>query len=338
VEGMMEMYFYYLLLFAVIMIFILLKNKVYPPIKLQVKGCKRNTYSSKNISRNKSTFPSFLMKGSVTLEATIVMPVFIFCIFSLYSFFYIINYQNIMQVSVNNTAKSIGKYAYVLERIENLEQKNGNINVENFDKDILISGINTVYVWKKVINDEVKKYTSVTNVQGGTKGINVLNSKLGVENGENDIIVSYKVGIDILGIKRVNYRLVNRCFFREWIGESIIDITDKIQQKVVYITSSGKVYHLYSNCTHINLSVSKVTFKDIGNMRNSNGGKYYNCDRCVKKTIDNEEIVYIASNGTSYHIDTNCSGIKRDVKEVDISNVGDKKLCSRCSQKYERGK
>ena len=334
------MYFYYLHLIAVVSFFVLLKKTKRinnPQTKLQVKGCKRYTYSSRNISRDKSTFPLSLNNGSITLEATMVLSIFILSVLSIYYFFNIINYQNIMQMSINNVGKSIGRYAYVLEKGESYGDKTLKDNNEiDVDKDIIANGITTTYAWNKIISGEVEKYTSVTNVPGGKKGISILNSNLSTDTGENDLVVNYKIGINILGIKNIKYKLVNRCFFRAWIGESIVDISDKIEQQTVYITSSGKVYHLYKNCSHIKLSVSAVIFKDIGDLRNINGGKYYKCDKCVHKSIGSNETVYITDSGTAYHLDSKCSGIKRNISEADISDVKDRKLCSRCRQEYEK--
>lgn len=330
------MYFYFLHLIAVVSIFVLLKKIYNPRTKLQVKGCKRYTYSSIKISRDKSTFPLSLNNGSITIEATMVSSIFILLILSVYYFFNIINYQNIMQMSINNTAKSIQRYAYVLERGEDYGYKT---LVENYkidiDKDIINNGVGMVYAWNKVTGGEVEKYTSLTNVFMGKKGINILNSDFNMDSGENDLVINYKIGINVLGIKTLYYNLVNRCYFRSWIGESIIDISDSIEQKIVYITSSGKVYHLYKNCSHIKLSVSSIMYKNIADLRNSNGGKYYKCEKCVHKSIGGNEVVYITDSGTAYHLNSTCSGIKRSINETDISKVGNMKLCSRCRQEYE---
>lgn len=336
----MEMYFYCLQIIIAIAVIALLRYKIInPQIKLQVKGCKRDTYSSENTGRDKSTFPLPLFKGSVTVEAAIVLPLFIVCIITIYSFFYIFNYQNVLQMSVHNTAKSIGRYSYVLERADSLDKKNlGIIDEIDVDKNILTSGANTLYAWNKIMNEEVKKYTLLSNVLGGIKGVHIVSSNLNKETGEHDILVSYKMGIYICGIKTVSYRFMNRCYFRAWIGESIRDITDEIQQKTVFITNNGTVYHLYKDCSHIKLSISAVKMKHISDMRNKNGAKYYPCEKCVKGKINDSEKVYIADSGTAYHRDSRCSGIKRDITETDISNVGDRKLCSRCKQEYEKGK
>lgn len=336
-KGVMEMYFYYLSTIIILSVIVVLLNKIFPLIiKLQVIGCKANTFSSKNIGKNKSTFPLSLMKGSITLEATVVLPIFITFILSIYSFFYIYNYQNIVQMSVYNTAKSIGRYSYIMERAEDMGKEYiDSIQKLNVDKEILTSGVNMVYVWNKVMNDEVKKYTVSSNIMGGKNGISVLDSDIDTETGENDIVVSYKMGIDIPDIKKIRYKLINRCYFRAWVGESIVDIQDKIKQKTVYITPHGKVYHIYFDCSHIELSISAIPFKSVNDLRNKNGGKYYRCDRCVKKTNE-DDIVYITDTGTSYHINSKCSGIKRDILEIEISNVGNRKLCSRCKEKYEK--
>lgn len=334
----MEMYFYFLHLIAVVSFFVLLKKINNPRTKLQVKGCKRYIYSSINLSRDKSTFPLSLNNGSITIEATIILSILLLFLLSLYYFFIIINYQNIMQMSINNAAKSIERYAYVLERGEDYGYKTLTENSKiDIDKDILNNGVGMVYAWNKVVSGEVEKYTSVTNVFKGKSGINILNSNFDMDSGKNDLVINYKIGIDLLGIKKINFKLVNRCYFRSWIGESIIDISDSIEQKIVYIAPNGKVYHLYKNCSHIKLSVSSIMYKYIEDMRNSNGGKYYKCDKCVHKNIESGEVVYITETGSAYHLNSKCSGIKRSINETDISKVGNMKLCSRCRQEYESG-
>ena len=114
--------------------------------------------------------------------------------------------------------------------------------------------------------------------------------------------------------------MANRCYFRSWIGESICENAAEGLQKV-YITKSGKVYHLYRDCTHIELSVHNVKFGELNELRNSYGGIYKKCERCVKKLPSENYIVYITDNGDSYHCNEKCSSIVRDVIEISINSV-----------------
>ena len=332
------MCFYILLnIFILVFITIYVKNKkiksIYSQINtLQVQDCITNTYSPmKCMDKNKSTFPSFSCNGSLTLETALVLPIFIFAIISFSYFFIILNYQNIMQTSLINTAKSIGRYSYTLSRINEFNEE----DIENkvtLDNEILLTGINTGYAWKKILTDEVKNYTKNSKVIGGTSGIVISSSSIGKsKDGINDLKVYYRMQINILGSINKRVGLGNRCYFRNWIGESIVDNT-KQHTKTVYITKTGNVYHLTNTCTYIDLSVSKTTYGNIGDLRNSSGGKYNKCERCVKKALGSKAVIYITASGNAYHCNGKCSTITRDVIAIDISEIGDRTLCSRCQK------
>lgn len=319
-----------------------LKDIIYkentPPLNtLQIQGC---GYNNKNIeiNSNESTFLSTSVKcskmpGSMTLEAAMVMPIFIYAVLVFTNFFIMINYQNIMQSSVNNAAKAVGRYMYLEKRAgELLDNKNKFENME-FDKEILINGINTGYVWNKILTDEVKKYTENINVVRGIAGISIRESDINNNpDGINDIKVYYKIEVWKLGKSRGRLGMANRCYFRSWIGESICeDISDDTRK--VFITKSGKVYHLYRDCTHIELSVHNVKYGEISKLRNEYGSRYTKCERCVKKSLADDYIVYITDSGASYHCNEKCSAIVRDVIEINIDSVGNRDVCNRCKKR-----
>lgn len=67
-----------------------------------------------------------------------------------------LNYQNIMQNNVNNAAKAVGRYMYLEDRAGELIDNKKKFETIKYDKDKLINGINTGYVWNKILTDEVK--------------------------------------------------------------------------------------------------------------------------------------------------------------------------------------
>lgn len=306
---------------------------------LQIHFCLHNYNSPKNrkIFRNKSTFLSSSASGSVTLEAAIVLPTFLLAVVSLYGFFTLFNYQNILQNSVNNTAKSIARYSYVMDRIGEIEESKELIENLNMDNDILTNGINTGYAWNKILTKEVKGYTEKSNILGGVSGLNIVSSKVGDESGYNKINIVYQMSFNILGIKKYNIRLSNYCYFRAWIGESIAEKADK-NNKIVYITKTGKVYHLSQYCTYIEINLRKVRYGDIYLERNIKGNKYKKCNKCISRNLGEDEYVYVTMKGLKYHISKNCQSIMRDAIPIDISKIGSRELCSRCKKNHNEGK
>ena len=268
--------------------------------------------------------------GSMTLETAIVLPIFLMSVLAFFNFFVIINYQNIMQHSMNNTAQEIGRYAYTVNHISDSELKKLS---EDIDNELVLSGITLGYAWNKILSDEVKIYTDKANVYNGVNGISLLNSEINNDGkGINDLKADYVINTNFLG-KKINFILENRCYFRLWIGESIVKTDSENENgKTVYITRTGTVYHLKDTCSYIKIVTSKVKYKEIEKLRNVNGSKYRPCLACVRTEMNNEDIVYVTSDGKRYHSNEKCSRIKREVTAIDISQVGTRTVCTKCNK------
>ncbi len=103
------------------------------------------------------------------------------------------------------------------------------------------------------------------------------------------------------------------------------------QDIYVYVTENGVVYHRDPGCTHLLLSVRQVAYADLGSCRNQDGGRYTACEKCARGEHD-PAVVIIAREGDRYHLDPNCSGLKRTVERIRLSEAGGRRPCSRCSR------
>lgn len=103
---------------------------------------------------------------------------------------------------------------------------------------------------------------------------------------------------------------------------------DDIDDRYVYITTGTEVYHKNRDCSHLKLSIRKIAYTDLKTERNDSGQKYKKCDYCKPKESDKN--VYITSDGDKYHSNLSCSGLKRTVKRVRLSEVMERRPCSRC--------
>lgn len=97
----------------------------------------------------------------------------------------------------------------------------------------------------------------------------------------------------------------------------------------VYVTETGLVYHKDYHCSHLDLSIRMTHLELIEGLRNENGGKYYPCEHCVKGNGGN---IYITNSGDRYHSSLSCSGLKRTIYAIPISEAAGKGACSRCGQ------
>lgn len=165
------------------------------------------------------------------------------------------------------------------------------------------------------------------HIYGGRAGISLQNSRFVGD--EVQLYANYCIRFPIRLLFPWDLSVSQKALCRKWTGWNGTG-TDGSGDTWVYITETGQVYHTTGNCTHLVLSVQSVERERLGAMRNAAGGKYQKCLLCS----DVENIwgrVYVTNQGDRYHSDLNCSGIKRTVFMVRLSEVGTRSLCSRCS-------
>lgn len=97
-------------------------------------------------------------------------------------------------------------------------------------------------------------------------------------------------------------------------------------EKIVYVTDTGVVYHEDYHCNYLELSVRSVSGESLAGLRNESGEKYRACLICGSSG----ESYYITSYGNRYHSNVSCVGLKRNIYAVPISEVKGKGACSKC--------
>ena len=141
--------------------------------------------------------------------------------------------------------------------------------------------------------------------------------------------VSYfvKPYISIPGVKGIY--LTNAFYSKAYTGYEAT--RNNANEKTVFITQNSEVYHTCLDCTALKTVINKADSKTIDEMRNRNGGKYYQCSKCSKKGTKGE--VYYTPFGSRYHSDINCQELKITVYEVSIHEAKERRLCKFCKNK-----
>ena len=153
------------------------------------------------------------------------------------------------------------------------------------------------------------------------------------ENDEIDLIAGFRVKTPFSIFSLGSYQFRQRVHTRAFTG---VERREKENEKdcVVYLTETGTVYHRSLDCSYLKLTISKVLYRDLANLRNSSGGKYKMCERCCHGiTPQDGEEVYITIYGDRYHKSHTCSGLKRTIREIMLSQVGNRAPCSKCGGK-----
>lgn len=117
--------------------------------------------------------------------------------------------------------------------------------------------------------------------------------------------------------------------YRKWTGyDPGMDTTAEAEQdEYVYVAEYGTVYHRNRECSHLNITMQIIAAEDIDKCRNNSMEKYYPCEKCGGNGTG---ILFITPDGNRYHSSAKCSGLKRKIKTVKLSEVQGMEACSLC--------
>jgi len=291
-----------------------------------------------NMPNNKRMY----LSASSTVEASIVIPLFIYAIMTVTYLIQIVSLQVKVQQALYNESRKMAKYIYAYEIMKDqstsdsqkkdLVKADGNSEKDEGYESILENGIGIGVAQTLFISELGMEYIKNTHVIGGMAGFNMLNSKIMSGNNIINIVVSYTVRnpFDIFGIGIMTF--TQSASTNAWLGDTYN--TDKSKgtsntdETIVYITPSGSVYHTNKNCSYLILSIHEIPSNQIDSQRNESGGKYYACEKCGEKGTEGD--FYITDYGDRFHTSINCSALMRNIMTVQLSTVLDRKQCSKC--------
>lgn len=261
------------------------------------------------------------LRGALTVEAALVLPVFLFCIIAA------LQYCNVMETSVKiagslcDTGKNMAVAAYLKEYPEDTEKAPG----------ILASALSTAWAQHQVMKD--------AGDTSGIKNANMALSSILQEDEMIDLVITYQIRSPLQMVKLSGNFFLQRASVRAWTGRKISGKKDDgegddSRQDIVYVTATGSVYHDDPDCTHLKLSIREVDSEDLKTLRNNGGGKYHACEKCGGEL--NGGSVYITSEGNRYHTSLSCSGLKRTVREISREEAEHMRACSKCGKTHEK--
>lgn len=302
-----------------------------------------------------------IIKGSLTIECALIFPVFLYAVIGILSFFQIYLLHDMLQQAITVEGLGLAKYGYVHQYITGYEEekntgqgdmpekvdeneKNGNeTNGNETDdtlKDILLTkSINAAFIHGRLGDYVDEDYINRSIIKGGMSGISAYLSDFMGEEDRIDIILTYYVEPPAVLLPVKKFFIMQRVTLRGWSGYSPPGPEEGTEDEkygdtaYVYVAESGNVYHLWEDCTYLKLSIKQVPWESVSGRRNLSGGKYYPCELCGDRgTLGT---VYITDTGDRYHTDINCSGLKRTVTRIPLSEAGDRLLCKRCGKRQE---
>ena len=164
--------------------------------------------------------------------------------------------------------------------------------------------------------------------------ISLLQSHICEDGDEMDFVADYRMELPFRLLTKSSCSFRARVHTRAFTG--VMERgkqSEETGEQDVYITETGRVYHISLSCTYLKLSISQMKFSDIGQLRNEGGGKYKPCEKCCKENEPpGKADVWITNFGDRYHISRSCSGLKRTIKKIKRSEAGSRTPCSKCGQ------
>lgn len=267
--------------------------------------------------------------GSLTLEAAIAFPVFIFAVINLLSTLEVIRASCDIESCLHKIGKEVALYAVAEDMV------NDYVGLNGITSEVCATMLADGYSASRMSQDYSSDYGhSVEVIPSGITPVNFALSKAVVDESIVDISILYQVEplCNIFNIR--GYLLSNRCYMHMWTGydgKGVSGIGSSDQ--IVFVTENGTVYHLTTSCSYLDLSISGVAVSNLDEQRNMNGGIYTACDICNPSVTDSStSLLFVTDYGDKYHNSLSCSGLKRTINEMSKTEAEEKGLgaCSKC--------
>lgn len=258
-------------------------------------------------------------KASMTVEACFVLPFFLFAFLNIISIVEIYRLQGNMSAAMHDTAKQMAVYGYEYRQIGG-----GSAGAAES------LGLTYLYAAGKVRTKLGTAYLDDSPLAGGASSISWLRSSVLQEDDCIDLVAEYRIEPPVAIVGYQQRLMYNRIRTRAWTGydNAACGAGDgTVNEEIVYITPDGSVYHRSRACSYLKLSIVAVDKSFVDTQRNQDGSKYYPCEECGGSCGNT---VYITSYGNRYHSTLGCSGLKRTVMAVPISEAGGRGACSKC--------
>ena len=267
-------------------------------------------------TEKRAPYAALNLKGSLTVEASLVLPLFIGAIVTLLFFIQAIKINvNIQKAVYNQTMKVVG-YAYYVNVTD------PPVVVENLLEGEAIKAM--------VINELGTEFMNNPYLVNGRNGF-LLNFTNIFDEGVIDVALQYKLKVpfDIFGVGEVPFVVRARC--KTWSGES--SDRNEWDTKMVYVTKYGEVYHENKSCTFIKSDVKSCSKSEATVIKNESGERYEPCSLCAEGHASYVTLVYFTKYGNRFHVNENCSNLKSNVFSIE-KNIAEKnyRACSKCAK------
>ena len=239
-----------------------------------------------------------LQKGSFTLEASLVLPLFLFAAATVLSLFLMMQVQYTVE---NALERAVADQALLGSESEK--------TVENLAKAAFYQEL-------------VRQNCMLTLIQGKAAGFSWKGTK--IDSVYIDVLVTYQLKIPLHFWGKRTMKVSDSCRMHRWTGNQRGEGGSE-KEEWVFITPNQSVYHKNRVCSHLKLSVKTLNASKL----KLPGNNYSACGHCTRGQ-KRGAVVYVTEEGKRFHYRIDCSGLKRTIYMVKKREAGGKRPCSRC--------
>lgn len=276
------------------------------------------------------------VKAGMTVEAAIVLPLFLFFFINLGSAMEMIRLHGNLQLALWNVGNNLCVYGYAAaDDGRNSAEAEG--DWRELTSEMGDIALTYTYVKNQVVQYVGERYLEESPLDAGTGGLQFWESDVSARDemavGDTiDLVMTYQVSpwLDIPFVKP--FRMYNRYYGKVWTGYGLSEKTETTSD-MVYVTENREVYHESLECTHLKLSIQAVSLGSIETRRNEYGSRYILCSKCRFRPYNGE--VYICDEGNNFHFAQDCPGLTRIISSITRKQAVEEGLrpCSRCGKK-----
>ena len=291
-------------------------NSVQCHLFLKAKSRKQDSESGTEASSAAFVHTCHSLKGSFTLEAAVLVPLFTGFLVAILFFFRVIQVQKNLYEAMMYTGRTLSVTAFG-------EQYGVG---EELLTPVSYAAANAL-VHKQYRSGYTDQEQAYRFLIGGMPGLSLLRSDTAGDFIDLKADYSVRLPIDFFGTKWILG--AQECKVRKWNGYQKDALENEKEEDIwVYITPHGTVYHKDRNCSYLDLTIRSVDRSSIEHLRNKDGSCYYPCEVCGNRKTAGA--CYITDYGTSYHTSINCSGLRRSIQMVRLSECEGRGPCSKC--------
>lgn len=294
--------------------------------------------------------------GSLTIEASLGLSLFVFAVVCLIMPLKMLDTQRKIQMVLESFSKELSQYAYIQYRMINGMEYGAEKQLQAGTAAAEAAGENAVEMKGPLEEPEEITETVVSlfargaaelylrekiREAAGEKAVTKLNfsrMELSADGEQIDLQISYGMKLPFSIFTLDSVPALSRSLRRGWIGSEGgrrggQEGTGE-DEIMVYVGKTMSKYHWFSDCHYISNDISSISIDAAGEKLSSGGARYKPCSVCGKN-IPPGATVYILPNGKYYHSDQNCSSLAFYVRKVPLTEVEYLGECSYCRRKRE---